>query len=145
MNKFLLVTNLLMSAVLSRFAISKLAGWEISVNAFVEMAQPLGINPTYFRLSTGILISAVVVGYLITAISALLNKSSFINSEISFKKGAIFFNLFGLITMVGALVAEFSLRLQPKWLLVYIALSIILLSTANIFILKNKTNTINKH
>lgn len=41
MNKVLFITNLLMGMVLSRFAISKLAGWEISVKTFIEMAKPL--------------------------------------------------------------------------------------------------------
>ena len=143
MNKVLFITNLLMGIVLSRFAISKLSGWEISVNAFIEMAKPLGIDPTFFRLSTGIVISAVVVGYLATAIFSLLNKNSKIRSKIPYKKLSILLNLFGLLTMVGALIAEFSLRVQPKWLLVYIALGIILFSTINIFIL-NKQNEVQK-
>ena len=143
MNKVLFITNLLMGIVLSRFAISKLSGWEISVNAFIEMAKPLGIDPTFFRVSTGILISAVVVGYLATAIFSLLNKNSIIRYKIPYKKLSILLNLFGLLTMVGALIAEFSLRVQPKWLLVYIALGIILFSTINIFIL-NKQNEVQK-
>lgn len=138
MNKIVFITNLLMGAILSRFAISKLTGWEISVKAFIEMAKPLGIDPTFFRISTGILISAVVIGYLSTAIfSVFKNKSDF---KISFANWAISANLFGLLTMVGALIAEFSLRVQPKWLLVYIALGVVLFSAINIFIL-NKTAT----
>lgn len=138
MNKIVFITNLLMGAILSRFAISKLTGWEISVKAFIEMAKPLGIDPTFFRISTGILISAVVIGYLSTAIfSVFKNKSDF---KISFENWAISANLFGLLTMVGALIAEFSLRVQPKWLLVYIALGVVLFSAINIFIL-NKTAT----
>ena len=138
MNKIVFITNLLMGAILSRFAISKLTGWEISVKAFIEMAKPLGVDPTFFRISTGILISAVVIGYLSTAIfSVFKNKSDF---KISFANWAISANLFGLLTMVGALIAEFSLRVQPKWLLVYIALGVVLFSAINIFIL-NKTAT----
>ena len=143
MNKILFITNLLMGIVLSRFAISKLAGWEISINAFIEMAKPLGIDPTIFRVSTGVLIYAVVLGYLATAIFSLLNKNSIIRSKIPFKRWATLLNLFGLLTMVGALIAEFSLRVEPKWLLVYIALGIILFSTINIFIL-NKQNRLQK-
>ena len=135
MNKVVFITNLLMGIVLSRFAISKLAGWEISVNAFIEMAKPLGIDPTLFRVSTGILISAVVLGYLATAILSLIPKNSEIIAKISYKKTAIAFNLFGLLTMIGALIAEFSLRDEPKWLLVYITLGIIFFSIINIFIL----------
>jgi len=144
MNKVLFITNLLMGAVLSRFAISKLAGWEISVNAFIEMAKPLGIDPTFFRVFTGIIISAVVIGYLSTAIYSLLKSKASFNFKIPFTNWAIFANIFGLLTMIGALIAEFSLRVEPKWLLVYIALGVVLFSALNIFIL-NKQKQIQNH
>lgn len=143
MNKVLFITNFLMGIVLSRFAISKLTGWEISVKAFIEMAEPLGIDPTLFRVSTGILISVAVLGYLATAIFSLLrNKAS--KFKIPFAKWAGLANLFGLLTMVGALTAEFSLRVQPKWMLVYIAIGIVVLSATNILIL-NKQKQITKN
>lgn len=123
-----------MGLVLSRFAISKLAGWEISVNAFIEMAKPLDIDPTFFRVFTGFIISAVVIGYLAIAIYSLVKNKS----EKKYKKSAILLNLFGLLTMIGALIAEFSLRVQPKWMLVYIAIGIVLISTLNIIILKKE-------
>jgi len=138
MNKILFITNLLMGTVLSRFAISKLAAWDISVKAFIEMAKPLGIDPTFFRIFTGIVISAVVLGYLATAFFSLSKKNSIMRSKIPFKIWATFTNLFGLLTMIGALTAEYSLRVQPKMLLVYIALGIIFFSAMNIFILNNK-------
>ncbi|MDV7186541.1 hypothetical protein R3X25_04545 [Lutibacter sp. TH_r2] len=144
MNKVLVfITNALMGIILSRFAISKLAGWEISVNAFIEMAKPIGIDPTFFRVFTGIIISAVVIGYLATAIFSLVKNNTITKYNIPFSKWATITNLFGLLTMVGALIAEFSLRIQPKWLLVYIALGVILFSVLNIFIL-NKKKTIIK-
>lgn len=136
MRKILFITNLLMGVVLSRFAISKLVGWDISVKAFIEMAKPLGIDPTFFRISTGILISAVVIAYLTTAILSLLKKDKLILQKISFNTWAIYANLFGLLTMTGALISEFSLRIQPKMLLVYIASSIIILSLINILTIK---------
>lgn len=142
MNKVLFITNLLMGSVLSRFAISKLTGWEISVKAFIEMAEPLGIDPTLFRVSTGILISVVVLGYFATAIFSLIKNGTSI-LRIPFTKWATFANLFGLLTMVGALTAEFSLRVNPKWMLVYIAIGIVALSATNIFIL-NKQKQITK-
>lgn len=140
MKKLLFITNLLMAIILSRFAISKLAGWEISVNAFIEMAKPLGINPTLFRVFTGIIISAVVIGYVLTAIFSLLNNKFYYTYKISYTNWAILTNLFGLLTMIGALIAEFLLRVQPKWLLVYIALGVILFSALNIFILNKQKN-----
>lgn len=143
MKKIIFSTNILMGIVLSRFAISKLTGWEISVKAFIEMAKPLGIDPTFFRIFTGIIISAVVIGYLSTAIFSLFSKA-----HLTYKKAyinwGIITNLFGLLTMVGALLAEFFLRAQPKWLLVYIALGVILFSAINIFIL-NKQKQIQNH
>lgn len=144
MNKVLFITNLLMGMVLSRFAISKLAGWEISVKTFIEMAKPLGIDSTFFRVFTGIIISAVVIGYLSTAIFSLFRNKADLKSKIPFTNWANFTNLFGALTMVGALIAEFSLRVQPKWLLVYIALGVVIFSVINIFIL-NKQKQIQNH
>lgn len=143
MRNVLFITNLLMGTVLSRFAISKLAGWDISVKAFIEMAKPLGIDPTFFRISTGIAITAVVLAYLLTAIFSLSKKDNVLGSKITFKLWASFSNFFGLLTMTGALIAEFSLRDQPKWLLVYIAISIIMLSILNLIIINYKVKQIN--
>ncbi|MDW5290561.1 hypothetical protein [Formosa sp. PL04] len=142
MNKILFSSNLLMGIILSRFAISKLAGWEISVQAFIEMAKPLGINPTVFRVTTGVLILAVVIGYLSTAVFSLIKNQTEITSKFSFINWATLANIFGLLTMTGALIAEFSLRVQPKWLLVYIAFGIIVLSTINLFILNTQKQLI---
>jgi len=137
MNKLLFITNLLMGSVLSRFAISKLSGWEISVKAFIEMAHPLGIDPTLFRISTGVMISIAVLGYIVTAIFSLVkNKPSILN--LPFTKWATLTNLFGLLAMLGALTAEFSLRVNPKWMLVYIAIGIVILSATNIYILNTQ-------
>jgi len=135
MKKVLFITNLLMGIVLSRFAISKLVGWDISVKAFTEMAKPLGIDPTFFRIFTGIVIAAVVIAYLSTAIFSLLKKDTVFKSKIPFTKWATYANLFGLLTMTGALISEFSLRVQPKILLVYIASTIIILSLLNIIMI----------
>ena len=138
MNKILFGTNFLMGVVLSRFAISKLTGWEISVKAFIEMARPLGIDPTFFRIATGILISAVVIGYIVTAVFSLIKNNAITRYHIPFSKWATFTNLLGLLTMIGALVAEFSLRVQPKWMLVYVATGIVIISATNIFILNKQ-------
>jgi len=142
MNKLLFITNIFMGIVLSRFAISKLAGWEISVKAFIEMAEPLGIDPTFFRISTGLVIAAVVIGYISTAIFSLLRSISVVKFQNRFTKLATFTNLLGLLTMTGALIAEFSLRVQPKWLLVYIAITIIILSVLNIIMVKKQSKII---
>ncbi len=140
MNKFirivLFTTNLAMGLVLSRFVISKLTGWEISVNAFIEMAKPLGIDPTFFRISTGIVLLFVVLGYFTTALYTLLKNK--LALKVPYPQLGKLVNLGGLLTMVGALLAEYFLRVEPKWLLVYIAISVILLSTINLYLLQNK-------
>ncbi len=125
-----------MGLVLSRFAISKLTGWEISVQAFIEMAKPLGLNPTFFRVSTGVLILVVFLSYLTTA---FLTLGTF-QPAISYRKIALFTNALGLLTMAGALLSEFFLRVQPKMPLVYIAVGIILFSAINLWIINKKTH-----
>ena len=129
-------TTLLMGLVLSRFAISKLTGWEISVKAFIEMAKPLGIDPTAFRIGTGVLISIVFLSYLATALFTITQKRFSPPFNISYKSFALFANTLGLLTMVGALFSEFLLRVEPKWLLVYIAIGVIIFSAINILIIQ---------
>lgn len=127
-----------MALVLSRFAISKLAAWDISVKAFIEMAQPLGIDPTFFRLFTGVIITLIVIGYFTSALYTLFKAKLSGKLKMSYTKFVQFCNLAGLLTMVGALFAEFLLRVEPKWLLVYIAIGVILFSSINIYSLKIK-------
>jgi hypothetical protein len=132
------ITSLLMGLVLVRFTISKLAGWEISVNAFIEMAKPLGINPTFFRVFTGILILLVVVLYFTTVVFALFETKLQSYKKLNFISVSTYSNTLGLLTMVGALLAEFYLRVQPKWLLVYIAAAIVIFSAINLLIIKKQ-------
>jgi len=132
------ITSLLMGLVLIRFAISKLAGWDISVAAFIEMAQPLGIDPTLFRLTTGVQIALLCLSYLATAIYSPFEHKTFLANRLNFKRLSLFANLFGFVTMSGALLAEFFLRVEPKWLLVYIASGIIIFSSINIGLIINK-------
>lgn len=132
-------TNLLMGIVLSRFAISKLTGWDISVKAFIEMAQPLGIDPTFFRIFTGIVILFVVIGYLSSALYTLLQTKIESGRLLSYSKFVQFSNFAGFVTMVGALFAEFLLRDEPKWLLVYIAIAILILSSITIYLVRRKS------
>jgi len=139
MKIILFVSNLLMGTVLSRFAISKLAGWDISVKAFIEMAQPLGIDPTFFRIFTGIVILTVVLAYLSTAIFTLFETKIESALKIPYRRFAQYSNLLGLLTMTGALLSEFFLRVNPKWMLVYIAAGIIVLSAVNLFLLMKKS------
>jgi len=132
------VSSLGMALILTRFAVSKLAGWEISIKAFIEMAQPLGIDPTLFRVSTGIVLLLVVLAYAATALYSVQEKRLAPRIKLNYSKFASLSNLAGLLTMAGALLAEFYLRLEPKWLLVYIAIGIILFSSINIYLLNKK-------
>lgn len=95
------ITSLLMGLVLVRFTISKLAGWEISVNAFIEMAKPLGINPTFFRVFTGILILLVVILYFTTVVFALFETKLQSYKKLNFISVSTYSNTLGLLTMVG--------------------------------------------
>lgn len=145
MNKIILfTTNLLMGLVLSRFAISKLTGWEISVKAFIEMAKPLGIDPTFFRVFTGIIILFIFLGYLATSLLSLLIKKMDVKQKAQYLLVAKITNLAGLLTMLGALLAEYFLRVDPKLLLVYIAIGVIVFSSINLYIIQNKLILKNK-
>lgn len=134
------ITSLLMGLVLSRFAISKLTAWEISVKAFIEMAKPLGIDPTFFRVSTGVLILILFISYLVVAVLTLVKNKIKFPAKFDYYNLAFSTNFLGILTMAGALLAEFFLRVQPKWLLVYIALGVILFSAINLIIIKNKSS-----
>ena len=140
-------SSLLMGVILSRFAISKLAGWEISVQAFIEMANPLGINPTFFRVSTGVIILIVVLSYLLSAFYTFFQKKVLLPSKLDYLKLSILTNVVGIFTMTGALLSEFYLRIQPKWPLVYIAIGILIFSFINLWIIIRKENktTLNIH
>jgi len=129
------LTSFLMALVLSRFAISKLTGWEISVKAFIEMAEPLGINPTFFRVATGILISFLVIFYTISFAYTFIQHKFPRFSSVNYFTFSTVANLLGIGTMIGALLAEYFLRVQPKMLLVYIAIAVIIFSTINTLIL----------
>jgi hypothetical protein len=74
-NKFLKVTNLLSGLLLIRFSLSKLFAWPISVKAFVKMAKPIGIDPTFFNL-----LGAAVINFF------TLKKMDSFNSLSLFKK-----------------------------------------------------------
>ncbi|WP_338813396.1 hypothetical protein V9L05_18650 [Bernardetia sp. Wsw4-3y2] len=140
---YITISSLLSGLILSRFAISKLTGWEISVKAFIEMAKPLGIDPTFFRIFTGVLILVVFISYLITAIYTFFQDKEFLSHRINYYVFGIFAHTLGLLTMVGALIAEFALRVEPKWLLVFIALGIVISSAINLMIFNKKLKTLN--
>ncbi|MGJ8655197.1 MAG: hypothetical protein ACSHX6_02010 [Akkermansiaceae bacterium] len=127
--KYLLsLFNLLAGLILVRFTISKFAAWPISVAAFEEMAKPLGIDPTLFRISTGFVIGFASLAFLVNAI-LILSKSL---DKGKYLRLFTLTNLYSLGAMTGALFSEFFLRTEPKMMLVYIALAVIAVAATNL-------------
>ncbi|WP_372655911.1 hypothetical protein [Halobacteriovorax sp.] len=129
MNKVLLITNFINGLLLVRFSLSKLFAWPISVKAFIEMAKPLGIDPTFFRLFTGVIITSICLGYFANFYLIISKKAQVAIKGIPFIQLS---NIVGIGVMIGALISEFALREVPKWPLVIIASVIILFSILNL-------------
>lgn len=129
MKPLLTLLNSISGLVLVRFTVSKFAGWPVSVAAFVDMAKPPGIDPTFFRIATGF-----VIGY--ASISLFTNALVLLFRMEGNKKARLLFtfnSLYATGAMVGALFSEFYLRSNPKWPLVYIATAIVVVAAANLF------------
>ncbi len=133
MNIFVKITTLLSGLLLIRFVLSKFFAWPVSVQAFIEMAKPLGIDPTFFRLFTGVIILIACLGFLISFYLLLRRKVKNQSKELIY---TVFFYLYGIGAMSGALLAEFILRDEPKILLVIIALFIVITSIINLIYLR---------
>ncbi len=127
------ITAFLNGLLLIRFSLSKLFAWPISVQAFIDMARPIGIDPTFFRIFTGIIISTICLGYFISFYILIKNKTQENVRKLIY---VAFFNFLGAMVMIGALGAEFLLRTEPKWPLVIIAFFIIITSVYNLICLK---------
>ncbi len=134
MSNFFRFTHFFNAAILVRFAISKLFAWPISVAAFIEMAKPLGIDPTFFRIFTGLTLTVVITGYAVSLF--LIARKEFPRTkEALVVVGAS--NVLGGSVMIGALLSEFLLRVSPKWPLVCIATAIVIFSALNLLKLRN--------
>ena len=143
MNIFVRVITFLSALLLVRFVLSKFLAWPVSVQAFIEMAKPIGIDPTFFRLFTGVIILIACLGYFTTFYLMIRNKIKNHSKELLY---VLFFNLYGIGAMAGALAAEFFLREHPKVPLVVIAIFIVITSMINIIYLRKYEllNTIKK-
>ena len=128
MKPLLIVLNSFSGLVLIRFTISKFAAWPISVAAFVDMAKPIGIDPTFFRIATGFVIGYAAISFFTNSLILLLKKEG--NEK--FKLLFTFNSLYATGAMIGALVSEFFLRSTPKWPLVYIATAIVVIAVVNL-------------
>tara|TARA_R110002072_G_scaffold303069_1_gene492552 strand:- start:23223 stop:23687 length:465 start_codon:yes stop_codon:yes gene_type:complete len=129
MKPLLILLNSISGLVLVRFTVSKFAGWSVSVAAFVDMAKPLGIDPTFFRITTGFVIGYASISLFTNALILLLKMEDNEKSRLLFT----FNSLYGTGAMAGALFSEFFLRSNPKWPLVYIATAIVVVAAANLF------------
>jgi hypothetical protein len=128
MKYVLAILNLLAGLVLTRFTISKLAAWPISVAAFEDMAKPIGIDPTFFRITTGFIIGYAAISFFVNFFLIIRNKLG----QRSFTRLFVFNCFYALGAMTGALFSEFFLRSNPKWVLVYIAVGIIAIVISNL-------------
>lgn len=125
----LIILNFLAGLVLVRFTVSKFAAWPISVAGFVDMAKPLGIDPTTFRLTAGFIIGYTALAFFINILIIFFKKEN--NRKYIL---LLTFNiLYAIGAMVGALLTEFYLRSSVKWLLVYIAVGVIVIAIMNFF------------
>lgn len=130
---FIASTSLLIGLVFIRFSLSKLTSNPMVVEQFIEMAKPIGVDPTFFRMSTGVLLLIIAVLYILSALGVIFKS----------RKPNPLVYLLGIGIMLGALLSEFLLRTEPKWMLVVIALFITTFSSINFLMLRNsKLNTI---
>lgn len=133
MSIFTKITTLLSGLLLIRFVLSKFFAWPVSVQAFIEMAKPIGIDPTFFRLFTGVIILIACLGFLISFYLLVRGKVKAQSKELIY---TVFFYIYGIGAMSGALLAEFLLRNEPKIPLVIIALFIVTTSIINLLYLR---------
>jgi len=129
MKPLLILLNSISGLVLVRFTISKFAAWPVSVAAFVDMAKPIGIDPTFFRITTGFIIGYASISLFTNALILLLKKEGNEKSRLLYT----FNSLYAAGAMIGALFSEFLLRTNPKWPLVYIAAGIVVIAVVNLF------------
>ncbi|MFT6068060.1 MAG: hypothetical protein ACJAT2_002156 [Bacteriovoracaceae bacterium] len=103
------------------------------------MSRPIGIDPTFFRLFTGVLITIVSLSYFSGFLLLINEKTKPSLKNIRFIQ---FSNILGFGVLTGALLAEFFLRQEPKWPLVFIAGFIVSTSLLNLNTLKIKSQTL---
>lgn len=128
MRTLLIILNAISGLVLVRFTVSKFAAWPVSVEAFIDMARPLGIDPTFFPVATGFVIGYAAVSFFTNALILLLKKERIEKIKLLYT-----FNcLYATGAMTGAVFSEFLLRSAPKWPLVYIAIGIVVVALTNL-------------
>jgi len=127
------ITAFLNGLLLVRFVLSKFMAWPVSVQAFIEMAQPIGLDPTMFRLGTGVIILSTCLGHFANFYLLITGKVKENTKALVY---SVFFNCYGIGVMIGALCAEFLLRDHAKTPLVVIALFMLITSAINVLYLR---------
>ncbi|MGJ8549546.1 MULTISPECIES: DoxX family protein [Winogradskyella] len=120
MNLFNKISNFVAAGLMLFFAIPKLVGVEKSVQGFKQFQSLVPLDPTVFRIFTGVVELAIALLLLAYAIKNINNL------------GKLAYFLL-LSTMIGGLTMEFFARPKPEMLLVVIAL---VLSALSIYKLK---------
>jgi prolipoprotein diacylglyceryltransferase len=109
------ILNIAIIGILSIFALPKLLGKPQSIEGFKQFENAINLNADFFRIFTGISELGLALLFVIFAI----NKNRTI--------GRIAFSFLS-ITMITALILEFFARPQPKNLLVFIAVLLVVFS-----------------
>lgn len=134
MKKILILLNLIAGFILLRFTVSKFAAWPISVAGFIDMAQPLGVDPTALRITTGFIIGYAMLAFFTNCFIIFFKKENNRNYVL-----LLGFNIFyALGAMIGALLTEFYIRSSVKWLLVYLAIGVIVVAISNFIAYKSQ-------
>ncbi|WP_430410455.1 DoxX family protein [Kordia sp.] len=120
MKTFNTVSNLIAAGLMLFFSIPKLIGVEKSVQGFEQFQSLVPIDPTIFRVFTGIVELTIAILLIIYTIKGINNL------------GKLAYFLL-LATMIGGLTMEFFARPKPEMMLVVIA---VLLSALSIYKLK---------
>lgn len=133
MKKFILLLHFIIVGVLLRFAIPKISGQRVSVEGFNEMSRSLPVSSDFFRVFTGV--TELTIAFLsILFLLLSFGKINFLSPLYKYKRSiSIAANGLLLATMSGALLAEFYARDNPKYLLVYIAVGLIIISIINLY------------
>ncbi len=141
MKKTIILLHLLPVILMSWFAIPKILGAKTSVQGFNEMSGSLPISSDNFRIFTG-LTELLIVLLFAMFLALSLKKMSFLTGlNINKKIVSLLANGLLLTTMIGALIAEFVMRETPKYMLVYIAIGLIVITVINIIYNFNEGKT----
>lgn len=133
MKRIILLFHFIIAVVMLRFAIPKILGQKVSVNGFNEITRSLPVSSDFFRIFTG-LTELLIVFLAVLFLLFFFEKIKVLSSLKKYKRSiSLAANGLLLATMTGALLAEFFTRETPKYVLVYIAIGLIIISVVNIY------------